>query len=72
MTTVRFTTVTEVLMDEFSVADITDMGRSIALAGKRDVEGICQSSNVISVKAVPVMDEIDCLFKDTEATTASN
>lgn len=61
MTKVQFTTVTEVEMDDYNPSDIIEMGKSIAQAGKSDIEGICQSSNVVSVKALPIPDEIDCL-----------
>ena len=61
MTRVKFTTVTEVEMDEFNPSDIAEMGKSIGAAGKLDIEGITLNSTVVSVKAMPILEEIDCL-----------
>ena len=69
MTKVRFTTVTEVNMDEFNPQDIADMGKSIAQAGKTDIEGVCQGATVLSVKAIAVLPEIDCLEEAEELPT---
>ena len=69
MTTVRFTTVTEVVMDEFNQEDIIEMGTSISIGGKKDIEGICQSSKVLSIKALPVLDEINCMVEKEEVPT---
>ena len=66
MTKVLFTTVTEVTMDEFNQEDIIEMGTSISIGGKKDIEGICQSANVLSIKAQPVLDEIDCMVEKDE------
>lgn len=71
MTKVRFTTVTEVLMDEFSQVDIIEMGNNIGSAGKNDIEGVCQGVEVLSIKAMPVIEEIDCLAVE-EKETATN
>lgn len=66
MTKVRFTTVTEVDMDEFNERDIKEMGKSIGQAGVNDVSGVCQGASLVSVKADPVLSTIDCLDEDEE------
>lgn len=64
MPKVQFTTVTEVEMDEYNPTDIKEMGKSISQAGQNDVSSICQSVEVVSVTAKPILEEIDCLAVD--------
>ena len=68
MTKVRFTIVHEVEMDEYNQEDIIDMGTSISIGGKKDIEGICQSSRIMSIKALPVLPEIDCMVEKEVAS----
>ena len=72
MPKVHFTTVTEVEMDEYNPLDIAEMGKTIAQAGKTDIEGVCQFATVLSVKAMPMLEEIDCLKEKEEIEGLGN
>jgi len=64
--TVEITTVTRIEMDEFNKDSIKDAGTNIANGGINDVGGIYQDVKLLSVKAMPIMDEIDCLEEDPQ------